>query len=75
MESTSLPGRIQISEETYNYLKNSQVYRLESRGKIKVHGLGIIETWFLSKNDSRAARERYIAEAPLTQDQGMFSDS
>ncbi len=49
MESHGVPGKIQVSDATYNLIQND--FEFESRGVIKVKGKGDVETWFLvSKN-------------------------
>ncbi|HEX9270229.1 MAG TPA: adenylate/guanylate cyclase domain-containing protein, partial [Candidatus Limnocylindria bacterium] len=45
MESTSLPGRVQIGPGTYPLIKDR--FRLEPRGRIEIKGKGEVETWFL----------------------------
>jgi adenylate cyclase len=45
MESTGMPGRIQVSPETYNEVK--QQFAFESRGPIDVKGKGMMTTWML----------------------------
>ena len=45
MESTGLPGRIQVSELTCSLLQSTFV--LEARGEIDVKGKGEMPTWFL----------------------------
>jgi len=45
MESHGLPGRIQITNETYELLKEDYVF--EPRGTIQVKGKGEMTTWFL----------------------------
>lgn len=57
MESTGLPGTIQISEETFEILRNYPVYHLEHRGKVKVHGLGSLHTWLVSRNINLSAQK------------------
>jgi adenylate cyclase len=46
MESTGVPGRIQISSETYTRLNDQ--FEFESRGPIDVKGKGRMTTWLLS---------------------------
>jgi len=46
MESHGLPGKIQVTYETYLCLKDN--YKLEPRGKIAVKGRGELETYFLN---------------------------
>jgi class 3 adenylate cyclase len=45
MESTGLPGRIQVTRETRDRLADA--FDFESRGLVNVKGKGEIETWFL----------------------------
>ena len=45
MESTGVPGRIQVGPATYTLLKEQFVF--EPRGRVPVKGKGEIETWFL----------------------------
>jgi class 3 adenylate cyclase len=45
MESTGVPGEIQVTRNVYERLKNS--FEFESRGVIKVKGKGDVETWLL----------------------------
>lgn len=45
MESTGVPGQIQVTRSVYERLKES--FELEGRGKVQVKGKGEIETWLL----------------------------
>ena len=45
MESHGVPGRIQVSDATYELLKDD--YAFEPRGTIRVKGKGTMETYFL----------------------------
>ncbi len=45
LESTSLPGRIQVSQSTCEYLRGDFV--LEPRGRLEVKGKGSLQTYFL----------------------------
>jgi len=45
MESTGVPGRIQVTPATYERLRDQ--FELERRGPVEVKGKGVIETWFL----------------------------
>ena len=45
MESSGLPGRIQVSRETYEVLKDK--YLFECRGEVKVKGKGKMMTYWL----------------------------
>jgi len=45
MESQGLPGRIQITHNTYELIKNEFV--CEPRGSLEVKGRGELQTWFL----------------------------
>ncbi|QNI33991.1 HAMP domain-containing protein [Alloacidobacterium dinghuense] len=45
MESTGVPGQIQVTRSVYERLKDA--YQFESRGIVQVKGKGEIETWIL----------------------------
>jgi adenylate cyclase len=45
LESTGIPGVIQVSRSVYEPLK--EAYNFEARGPIEVKGKGLIETWLL----------------------------
>jgi adenylate cyclase len=45
MESTGVPGRIQVSEDVFGRLKEE--FDFEPRGAGEVKGKGVISTWFL----------------------------
>jgi guanylate cyclase len=45
MESAGTPGRIQVTRQTYELLKDE--FELEPRGTIAVKGMGEMETWYL----------------------------
>ncbi|MEB3281191.1 MAG: adenylate/guanylate cyclase domain-containing protein [Lyngbya sp.] len=50
MESSGEPGRIQVTEETYQRLKDN--YYLQPRGEISVKGRGKMKTyWLIGKKD------------------------
>src|SRR5207253_8926574 len=50
MESSGAPGRIQVTEETYQRL--SRTHRFECRGQIDIKGKGPMTTYFLIGRDS-----------------------
>ncbi len=45
MESTGIPGQIQVSREAYERLKDD--FSFESRGLVDIKGKGEMQTWFL----------------------------
>jgi len=47
MESSSEVGKVNISEATYELLKDDPDFVFESRGKIEAKGKGEIEMWFV----------------------------
>jgi class 3 adenylate cyclase len=51
MESTGVVGRVNISQGTYELLKDDADFSFESRGKIKAKGKGEIEMYFVSRNE------------------------
>lgn len=46
MEETSIPGKIQVSADSYNHLKAQ--FAFEKRGFIQLQGIGLVETYFLT---------------------------
>ena len=50
MESSGETGKVNVSEVTYNLLKNDTDFIFESRGKIRAKGKGEIEMYFISKS-------------------------
>jgi class 3 adenylate cyclase len=52
MESTGVPGCIQVTDRTYRRLRDG--YRFERRGPIRVKGEGELVTWFLVGRNGRA---------------------
>jgi class 3 adenylate cyclase len=52
MESTGMPGCIQVTDRTYRRLGDG--YCFERRGPIQVKGKGKLVTWFLVGRDGRA---------------------
>jgi class 3 adenylate cyclase len=47
MESSGLPERIHLSEDTYERLINRDQYIFEHRGEIAIKGKGNMRTYFL----------------------------
>lgn len=47
MQSRSEPGRIQVTEATYNLLKDE--YQFESRGRVEIKGKGVMPTYFVAE--------------------------
>ncbi|WP_339614256.1 adenylate/guanylate cyclase domain-containing protein [uncultured Winogradskyella sp.] len=49
MESSGDVGRVNISETTYNLIKNDNYFAFQHRGKIEAKGKGEIEMYFVDK--------------------------
>lgn len=49
MESSGAAGMVNISEATYEVIKENKDYTFESRGKIKAKGKGLLEMFFVHK--------------------------
>jgi class 3 adenylate cyclase len=45
MESTGVPGRFQVTAQTFDRLRRQ--FKFEPRGPVAVKGKGVIDTWFL----------------------------
>ena len=50
MESSGEIGKVNISEETYNFLKTYKEFQFEPRGAIEAKGKGKINMYFVNKN-------------------------
>ncbi|WP_445382956.1 adenylate/guanylate cyclase domain-containing protein [Robiginitalea sp. IMCC43444] len=51
LESHGSIGKVNISEQTFNLIKDDPVFRFERRGKIQAKGKGEIEMYFVSLAD------------------------
>ena len=51
MESSGLPGKIQVTSQTYEQLKNQYKYIFEYRGEISVKGKGLMNTYWLERRN------------------------
>lgn len=63
MESNGTPGRINVSENTFNLIKN--YFECEYRGKLAAKGKGEIDMYFVQKHKES---ERYINVRKLIKD-------
>jgi adenylate cyclase len=50
MEASGVPGKVNISQATYEQLKEDPAFSLISRGKIHVKGKGEMEMYFVSRS-------------------------
>jgi len=55
MESAGTPGRIQVTVQTHELMKDE--FELEPRGTITVKGMGEMETWYLMGGPVTASKE------------------
>jgi class 3 adenylate cyclase len=51
MESQGLPGKIQVSEQTYRLIEKEFLF--EARGRIDVRGMGEMTSYFLTGEGKR----------------------
>jgi class 3 adenylate cyclase/Tfp pilus assembly protein PilF len=51
MESSGEVGKVNISQSTYELLKDDPGFKFESRGKVEAKGKGEIEMYFVSKRE------------------------
>jgi len=42
-------GKVNISQDTYELIKDNAYFSFEARGKIQVKGKGKVEMWFVEK--------------------------
>ena len=52
MESHGVPGEIQVTQATYNLLKDT--FSFEERGSIEVKGKGSMQVYFLKKRKEKS---------------------
>ena len=52
IESNGAVGKVNISQATYELLKDNPDFSFESRGKIEAKGKGEMEMWFVHRNFS-----------------------
>ncbi len=66
MESTGVPGCIQVSSDTFTLLQNDEQHLFEPRGAIEVKGKGELKTYLLQGSSSGGAggASRAPAAAP-----------
>jgi adenylate cyclase len=64
MESHGQPGYIQVTDVTYELLKDE--YILESRGTIEVKGRGKMQTyWLLDRSSNQSSTESVLQSSPV----------
>ena len=51
MESNGAIGKVNISQHTYDLIKENAQFTFQSRGKIDVKGKGAIDMWFVDKKN------------------------
>jgi class 3 adenylate cyclase/TPR repeat protein len=51
MESNGAVGKVNISQETYELIKDNPKFTFEHRGKIQAKGKGVVDMWFVERPD------------------------
>jgi class 3 adenylate cyclase len=51
MESSGEVGKVNVSESTYELLKNNHDFAFESRGKIEAKGKGEVQMYFVKLSE------------------------
>ncbi len=69
MESQGMPGRIQITQDTYELIKDDFV--CEPNGPLHVKGMGVMNTWFLVGSNP-AALEEQTGQRPREEEEVIF---
>jgi class 3 adenylate cyclase len=64
MESTGVPGRVQVSAAVEERLRGH--FRMAPRGLVEVKGKGFLPTWFLEGEGAQAPRSRSSHQARTT---------
>ncbi|TMW56709.1 hypothetical protein Poli38472_006719 [Pythium oligandrum] len=69
MESRGTPGRIQVSEDTYQHLRSCPEFHLEERiGRVQIGENEAMRTYFLTKDHQSVKSKvinRYLQERPM----------
>lgn len=68
MESSGIPGRIQVSESTYELLKDK--YRFENRGTVNVKGKGEMTTYMYINRKLNVSEDTFTRSASVEDDMG-----
>lgn len=58
MEGTGEPGRVQVSEASFELLREANTHVLTCRGRVEAKGKGAVTTYFLEKRMGWAERRR-----------------
>lgn len=53
MESNGEVGKVNISNDTYELIKDDSLFTFESRGKVNVKGKGEMEMWFVTLTENQ----------------------
>lgn len=49
MESNGAVGKVNVSQDTYELIKDNPQFSFEHRGKIQAKGKGVVDMWFVEK--------------------------
>ena len=49
METSGKVGRVNISQSTYEHIREDPDFEFESRGRVEVKGKGEMDMWFVTK--------------------------
>ena len=49
METSGKVGRVNISQSTYEHIKEDPDFKFESRGRVEVKGKGEMDMWFVTR--------------------------
>ncbi|EYB90630.1 hypothetical protein Y032_0217g2399 [Ancylostoma ceylanicum] len=74
MDSSGVPGKIQVTEETKNILEKEEL-QFECRGEINVKGKGLMTTYFLTEDNSHVVAVARFAQALLVKIQAINEHS
>ncbi|GFH16300.1 guanylyl and adenylyl cyclase family member, partial [Haematococcus lacustris] len=66
MESTSLPGRIQVSQTTYELLRDPRPSRWLPTGGVEVKGKGLMHTFLMAEEATFPRRTPSDSTTPET---------
>lgn len=56
MESNGEPGKVNVSQDTYELIKDDPLFEFTSRGKVEVKGKGSMKMWFVTSRSSSSSK-------------------
>lgn len=62
LQSTDIPGFVQISQQTYEYVADNESFHIEQRGEVELKGKGKQMTYLVHPHEKEVIEEEEQAE-------------